>query len=157
MRGLVGPLSKFRNCSLLVALSGRVKELWAFPGILHLSGNSPPVERARSSDATLPKLSHGACISLHSAGAHRCPAEFMAFTARASPKSSRLVEYWVNDRPESATTRSDLGRLLSWRCTLSILFECDCHSELSQIQESSLNSLKFAILQILPGPFLNVT
>ena len=62
VRGLVGPLSKFWNRSLLVALSGRVKELRAFPAILHLSGNSPPVEWARPSDATLPELSHGTCI-----------------------------------------------------------------------------------------------
>ena len=27
----------------------------------------------------------------------------------ASLKSGRLVEHWVDDRPESATTRSDLG------------------------------------------------
>ena len=39
--GPVGPLSKFRNRSLLVALSGGVKELRAFPAILHLSGTSP--------------------------------------------------------------------------------------------------------------------
>ena len=62
-------------------------------------------------------------------------------------------------RLELATSpiRSDLGRLLSWRCTLDAHFKCDCHRELSQIQASSLNSLKFSILQIRPGPFLNVT
>ena len=27
----------------------------------------------------------------------------------ASPKSGRLVEHWVDDRLESATTRSDVG------------------------------------------------
>ena len=95
--------------------------------------------------------------NMHSAGARRCPAELMAFTAREQPKSGRLEEHWVDDRPESATTRSDLGWFLSWRYTLGAIFECDCHRELSQIQASSLNSLKFAILQIRPGPFLNVT
>ena len=58
-----------------------------------------------------------------------------------SPKSVRFVEHWVDDRPESATAHSDLGRLLSWRCTLGALFECDCHRELSKIQASSLNEL----------------
>ena len=41
MQGPVGPLSKFKNHSLLVALSGGVKELWAFPAILHLSDTWP--------------------------------------------------------------------------------------------------------------------
>ena len=41
LRGSVGPLLKFKNRSLLVALLGVVKELRAFPAILHLSGTSP--------------------------------------------------------------------------------------------------------------------
>ena len=43
---------------------------------------------------------------MHSAGARA--AELMAFTARASPKSGRLVEHWVDNRLESATTCSNL-------------------------------------------------
>ena len=50
---------------------------------------------------------------MHSAGARpicRYPAELLAFTTRGqSETSGRLVEHWVDDRPESATTRSDLG------------------------------------------------
>ena len=132
---------------------------------------------------------------MHSARALKCPAELLG----ASPNSGRLVEQWINDWPESTTTRLDLGRLLSWRCMLGALFECDhhrelpqiqmspiwmwlsqraprnpdepylnvtvtesspksrralfecdCHRELPQIQTSSLNSLKFSILQIWP-------
>ena len=145
---------KFRNRSLLVALSGGVKELRAFPAILLLSNNSPPVERARPSDATSPELSHGTCIQ---PGPVDIRPSLWRSLLGASPKSGRLVEHWVDDRQESSTTRSELGRLLSWRCTLGALFECDCHRELSQIQASSLNSLKFSILQIRPGSFLNVT
>ena len=152
--GPLGPLSKFRNHSFLVALSGGVKELRAFPAILHLSGNSTPVQRARPSDATSPELSHGTCLQ---PGPVDVRPSLWRSPLGASQKSGRLVEQWVDDRPESNTTRSDLGRLLSWRCTLGALFECDCHKELSQIQASSLNSLKFSRLEIRPGPSLNVT
>ena len=54
----------------------------------------------------------------------------------ATPKSGRLVEHWVDDRPDSATTRSDLGQLLSIRCTLDTLFECECHSKLSKSRQA---------------------
>ena len=143
------PLSKFRNRSLLVALSGGVKELRVFPAILHLSGNSTPVERARSSDATSPELSHGTCI-------HRCAAELMALTARGQPEIRQIGRALRRSPPQLARTWTDFW-LLSWRCTLGALFECGCHRELSQIQASPLKSLKFSILQIRPGPFLNVT
>ena len=130
-------MSKFRNCSLLVTLSGRVKELRSFPAILHLCGNSPPVEQARLSDATWPELSHGTCIQ-H--GPVDVQPSLWRSPLGASLKSGRLVEHGVDIRPEFTTTRSNLGRLLSWRCTLGILFECYCHRELSQIQASSPKS-----------------
>ena len=68
----------------------------------------------------------------------------------ASPKSSRLVEHWVDDRLESATIRSNLSpEDVSYAPYLNVTVR-----ELSQIQVSSprLNSLKFSILQIRPGP-----
>ena len=155
MRGSVVPLSKFRNRSLLVVLSGGgVKELQAFPAILHLSGNSPPVERARPSDATSPEHFHGTYIQQ---GRVDVRPSLWRSPRGANPKSGRLVQHWVDYRQKSATTSSDLGRLLSGRCKLAALFGCDCYRELSKIQASSLNSLKFSILQIRSGPFLNVT
>ena len=64
----------------------------------------------------------------------------------------------VDDRPDFATTRSFLVRLLSWRCrpTLGVMWLSQRELS-SQIQVSFLNSLKFSILQIRPGPFLKVT
>ena len=47
-------------------------------------------------------------------------------------------------RRPAGVHHNSLG-LGSWRCTLGALFECDCHRELSQIQASSLNSLKSSI------------
>ena len=67
-------------------------------------------------------LSHGTCIQPGLVQPRRCPAELMAFTG-AILKSGSLVEHWVDDWSGSATTRSDFGRLLSWRCTLGALFE----------------------------------
>ena len=138
MRGPVGPLLKFRNHSLLVTLSGGVKELRVF-------------QRFCTSLAPL------ACIQPGPAHLVDVRPSLWCLPLGASPKFGRLVKHWVDDRPESATTRLDLSWLLSWRCTLRALLECDCYRELSQIQASSLNSLKFSILQIRPGPFLNVT
>ena len=114
----------------------------------------PPVERAWPSEATSPELSHGTCIQPGHVGVRL---SLWRSPLGASPKSGRLLEHWVDDRPGSIITRSDLGWLLSWRCALGALVECDCHRELSQIQASSLNSLKYSILQIQPDPFLNVT
>ena len=114
----------------------------------------PSLERDRPSDATSPELSHGTCIQ---PGPLDVRPSLWRSPLGASPKSGRLVEHWFDDRPESATTRSDLGRLLSSRCTSGALLECDCHRELFQIQTSSLNSLECLVLQIRPGPFLNIT
>ena len=70
----------------------------------------PPVEWARPSNATTPELSHGTCLQ---PGPVDVRPNLWRSLLGASPKSGRLVEHWVDDRPESATTRSDLGRLLS--------------------------------------------
>ena len=77
------------------------------------------------------EISHGTYIQPGPAPTHRCPAELRAFIAWCQPGIGRLIEYWVDDRPESGTTRSDLGRLLSWRCMLGALLECHCHRQLS--------------------------
>ena len=153
-RRLVVDIFPWCNANFVPFPSGTLVALRMQNGsILHLSGNSPPVERDQLSDATSAELSQGTCIQ----PAVGVRPSILRSPLGASPKSGRLVEHWVDDRPESATTRLDLGRLLSWRCTLGALFECDCHRELFQIQASSMNSLKFSIPQIWPGPFLNVT
>ena len=146
----MGPLSKFRNRSLLVALSGEVKELRAFPAILHLSGNSPPVERARPSDATSPEHSHGTSIQPRPVDVRP---NLWRSPLGASPKSGRLVAHWVDDWPASATTRSDLGP----EDVRSAPYLNVTVTESSPKSRRALNSLKFSILQIRPGPFLNVT
>ena len=81
MRGPVGPLSKFRNRSLLVALSGGVKELRAFPAILHLSLTPRPTKPAQKYE-----LFHGTCIELGPTPPCRYPAELMSITARGQPE-----------------------------------------------------------------------
>ena len=75
----MGPLSKFRNRSLLVVLLGGVKELRAFPVILQLSET---------------------CIQPGPAPPHKCPAEFMAFTTRSTGSTTgrsppQLAQTWV--------------------------------------------------------------
>ena len=86
-----------------------VTEALASPAIFKASvtRNPLPEERARPSDATSPELSHGICIQPGSS--------LWRSSLGTSPKSGRLVKHLVDDRPEFATTRSNLGRLLSWR------------------------------------------
>ena len=85
MRRPVGPLSKFRNCSLLVALSGGVKELRALAAICtSLAPRPKPAQKY--------EVSHWTCIQPGPAPPRRCPAELMAFTAWGQP------EIWQVDR-----------------------------------------------------------
>ena len=82
VQGPLGPLSKFRNRSLLVALSGGVKELRAFPAILHLSGTS--------SKASKYELSHGTYAFSWGPPHLVDPTELMAFTARGQPEIRQI-------------------------------------------------------------------
>ena len=115
----------------------------------------PTVERAQPSDATSPELSHGTCIQ---PGPVDVRPSLWLSPLGASPKSSRVIEQFGStigrSPPQLARTWADF---CPEDVVLGALFECDCHKELSQIQASSLNSLKFLILPIRPAPFLNMT
>ena len=138
MRGPVGPLSKFRNRSLLVALSGGLKSCELFQRFCtSLAPRPKPAQKY--------KLFHGkiVCIQPGPAPPRRYPAELMAFTARGQPEI-RQIGRSLGRRPAGVRHNLlGLGLTSVLRMyTIGALFECDCHRELSQIQASSVNSLK---------------
>ena len=89
------------------------------------------------------------CIQSGSAPPRRCPAELMAFTTRGQPEI-RQIGRALCRRP-TGVRQNSLG-LGSWRCTLGALLEYDCNRDLSQIQASFLNSLKFLNSTNMAGP-----